>query len=221
MIAAQLAGNFQVPPLLDLVAVILLAITGALSAAKRGYDWIGTMAIAFITGCGGGLIRDMLLNVRPVILEHELYLWTVIGAVFLTTYFSKVFSRVPVVFLVADALGLAMYAVIGTQKALEAGLGVTAAILIGTLNGVGGALIRDILAREEASILKPGQWEAGIAFCASASFGLLGFFTDFPRAVIGLVVVVAAFFARLIAQRYNLRTRPFMPVGFETSRGDR
>src|SRR5262245_24262869 len=86
-------GDFHIPPLLDVVALILFAITGALSAAKRGYDWIGTMSIALATGCGGGLIRDILLNVRPVILEHEVYLWSVFIAVLVTVYFCRVLAR--------------------------------------------------------------------------------------------------------------------------------
>jgi len=68
------AAEFQIPPILEFSAIILFAITGALSAARRGYDWIGTMSIALVTGCGGGLIRDLLLNVRPVFLEHEAYI---------------------------------------------------------------------------------------------------------------------------------------------------
>ena len=78
--------RFQIPPILDLIAIILFAITGALSAARRGYDWIGAMSIALVTGCGGGLMRDILLNVRPVFLEHEAYIWAVLAAVLLSIY---------------------------------------------------------------------------------------------------------------------------------------
>ena len=78
--AFRYAAEFNIPPILEFIAIILFAITGALSAAKRGYDWIGAMSIALATGCGGGLIRDILLNVRPVFLEHGAYLWAVFAA---------------------------------------------------------------------------------------------------------------------------------------------
>ena len=117
------AAEFQIPPVLDLIAIILFAITGALSAAKRGDDWIGAMSIALVTGCGSGLIRDILLNVRPVFLEHGAYLWAVFAAVLLSIYLFPFVSRMRWIFVVADALGLAMYAVIGTQKSLNDGLG--------------------------------------------------------------------------------------------------
>ena len=174
--ALRYAAEFQIPPILDFIAIILLAVTGALSAVKRGYDWIGALSIALVTGCGGGLIRDILLNVRPVFLEHEAYIWAVFAAVLLSIYVFPLVSRMRWIFLVADALGLAMYAVIGTQKSLNSGLGISAAILIGTLNAIGGGLVRDILTREEASLLKPGQWYAGIAFGGGVLFCL-------PRAV--------------------------------------
>ena len=87
------AAGFPILPILDLIAIILFAITGALSAAKRGYDWIGAVSIACVTGCGGGLTRDILLNVRPVFLEHEAYIWAVFAAVLLSIYFFPLVSR--------------------------------------------------------------------------------------------------------------------------------
>ncbi len=213
----HLVGQFHVPPALDTLAVILFAITGALSAAKREYDWIGTMAIALVTGCGGGLIRDVLLNVRPVLLEHDVYLVAVFLAVFLVTYFCRTLARFRTIFFVADALGLSMYAVLGTQKALNNGLGIVAAILVGTVSAVGGGLIRDILTQQEASLLKPGQWYAVIAFGASASFCLLTLLTPIPGAAAGVLIVICAFTARVLAHRFNLQTRPLKPIGFESS----
>ena len=210
------AAGFQILPILDLIAIILFAITGALSAAKRGYDWIGTVSIALVTGCGGGLTRDILLNVRPVFLEHEAYIWAVFTAVLLSIYFFPLVSRMGWIFLVADALGLAMYAVIGTQKALNSGLGISAAILIGTLNAIGGGLIRDILTREEARLLKPGQWYAGIASGGSVLFCLLSRLLHVPSAVGGTLVVLVAFTARIVAHRYDLQTQAVRPVGFDT-----
>ena len=155
------AADFHIPPVLDAIAIILFAITGARSAAKRGYEWIGTMAIALVTGCGGGLIRDILLTPRPVFLEHGAYIGAVSGTVLLTIYLVPLVSRMRWIFLVVDALGLAMYAAIGTQASLKSGLGISAAILVGTLNAIGGGLIRDILTREQSSLLKPGQWTRG------------------------------------------------------------
>lgn len=214
--AFRYAAEFQIPPILEFIAIILFAITGALSAAKRGYDWIGAMSIALVTGCGGGLTRDILLNVRPVFLEHGAYLWAVLAAVLLSIYLFPLISRMRWIFVVADALGLAMYSVIGTQKSLNDGLGISAAIFIGTLNAIGGGLIRDILTREEASLLKPGQWYAGIAFGGSVLFCLLSRLLRVPPAVAGTLVVLVAFTARLVAYRYDLRTRAVRPVGVDT-----
>jgi uncharacterized membrane protein YeiH len=213
--AFRYAAEFHIPPILEFIAIILFAITGALSAAKRGYDWIGALSIALVTGCGGGLIRDTLLNVRPVFLEHEAYIWAVFAAVLLSIYLFPLVSRMYWIFLVSDALGLAMYAVIGTQKSLNSGLGISAAILIGTLNAIGGGLIRDVLTREEARVLKPGQWYAGIAFGGSVLFCLLSRLLHVRPATAGTLVVLVAFTARILAYRYDLKTRAVRPVGFD------
>lgn len=212
-----LIGDFGIPPALDALAVILFAITGALSAAKRNYDLIGTMCIALAVGCGGGLLRDILLNVRPVILERDSYLVAVALAVFIATYFCEMLARIQWAFLVFDALGLAMYAVIGTQKALGAGLQITAAALIGMLNAIGGGIIRDILTQEEVGLLKPGQWNAIIALGASLLFALSQRFTSIPAAAAGIVIVVGAVGARLLAVHYDIRTKPLRPIGFSAT----
>ena len=173
------------------------------------------MSIALVTGCGGGLIRDLLLNVRPVFLEHQAYIGAIFAALLLSICLFPLTSRMRWVFLVADALGLAMYAVIGTQKSLNSELGIFAAILVGTLNAIGGGLIRDVLTREEASLLKPGQWYAGIAFGASVLFCILSRLLHVPPAVAGTLVVFVAFTARILAYRYDLQTRALRPVGFD------
>lgn len=214
----RLVGDFSVPPSIDMLAVILFAITGALSAAKRDYDWIGTAAIALVTGCGGGLIRDILLNVRPVILEHDHYLLGVVAAVVVTVFFCQTLSKFRWIFAAADALGLAIYAVVGTQKTFNEGFGITAAILIGTLNAIGGGLVRDILTGEEVSLLKPGELHAAIAFGASLVFALLLYYTAMSAALAGVLVVLPTCAAKYFAHRFNLSTRPLRPVGFDSSR---
>lgn len=213
----HLIGEFYVPLTLDVVAVILFAITGALSAAKQGYDWIGVMAIALVVGTGGGLIRDILLNVRPVLIENEPYLWAVIIGVLLSVYYCGQLARIRWVFLFADALGLAIYAVLGTQKSLEHGLGITSAILIGTINAIGGGLIRDILFLQEPSLLKPGQFYTVIALGTSFCFALLVEFTSLPGALAGILVISGAVVARIFAKRYDVKTRPLKPRGFDSS----
>ena len=80
---------------------------------------------------------------------------------------------------------------------------------------MGGGLIRDVLTREEASLLKPGQWYAGIAFGGSVLFCLLSRVLHVPPAVAGVLVVLVAFTARIIAHRYDLQTRAVKPVGFD------
>ena len=212
-----ITGEFHIPVWVDFVALMMFGITGALSAAKREYDWLGVLAIALVTGAGGGLIRDVLLNVKPALLQNEPYLWAVIIALIISVFFCGILSRFRWVFRVADALGLSLYAVIGTQKAINQGLGMMASILIGTLNAIGGGLIRDILTQQEVTLLKPGELYAMIAFAACIAFWIVVNFTSIPSSVAGGVIILLAFVAKLFAYRHNIRTRALKPRGYDSS----
>ena len=200
--------GFEVPIGFSLLAYFTFGITGALAGLKRGYDVIGVLFLATITAGGGGLIRDgILISGGPAkMLTDGRYMIVVIMAAVMTHLFHRYVDRLNRTIAVIDALGLGAFAAHGVQRSLDAGLSVPAAILGGTITAVGGGLLRDILVREEPLLFKPGQFYALVALGGCGLFVALVQTDWMTTTVAALITVVAVFFVRMLAIRYNWRT---------------
>lgn len=203
-----LVGQFELSIWFDLAATFLFALTGALSARKKGYDVVGILALAFATGAGGGLIRDsiFLRNSPPVVITDSSYLMVITLAAGIGFVFGERLNRFRVVFIMFDALGLGAYAVVGAQKSLNQGLAVSAAVLIGVLNAVGGGLLRDVLAREEPMLFKPSEFYAIAAFLGCAVFLLLALSMNLKAGQAALVAITCTFLFRVLSLRFGWKS---------------
>lgn len=140
---------------LDLVGIAVFATAGALSGISKRLDLFGVVVIAGVSGLGGGFLRDVLLGDTPAVaLRDWRYLAAPIPAALVVFFRASGVQRLRHALLVLDALGLGLFAVAGTEKALRSGLGVLASIGIGVIAGVGGGVIRDVLLREIPIILR-------------------------------------------------------------------
>jgi uncharacterized membrane protein YeiH len=154
-----------VPLWVDIVAVAVAALPGALIATRIGFDVTGVVLLAIVNGLGGGMIRDTLLQQgTPAALASPWLLVTALavgGAVFLAaTTIDELHGRMTRVITVLDAIVLGLISVVGTSKALDADLPVLSCVLVGVLAGVGGGLIRDVLINEQPEVLRPGTFYA-------------------------------------------------------------
>jgi len=201
----------QLPLAFDLGATFVAGLAGALVAARRQYDYVGVFALAFVTGLGGALIRDgiFLTQGPPMAVRDSRYLLAVVAATLVAVGINQLNRPLARVVLVFDAIGLGVYAVVGADRSVAAGLGHLGAILVGVVNAVGGGVLRDVLMREEPVIFKPGQYYAAAA--ALGAFLYVGL-----RATLEMNPQPAAFIAggvailvRLLAVRYDWRTRPW------------
>lgn len=195
----------------DLFAVFMFASSGALAAIRKKYDFIGVLVLAFVSGLGGGLIRDAIFIQAgpPLAVRDSSYLIVILAAFILSMLFHTKLSRLKRTTLIVDALGLGAYGVVGCQAALQAGLVPLAAIIVGVFNATGAGLIRDVLIREEPIIFKPGQFYAGAAIAGCSVFvgmTLLGI----DAILAGIVATATAFVLRLLAVKFNWQTRPVL-----------
>ena len=135
--------------LLDLCAVAVCAITATLEARRRELDLFGVVAIAVIAGIGGGTLRDILLGRLPVYWIHDpIYVAVGMVAGTLTFFLGRRLNLPKNFFLIPDAIGLALFTVIGTSIALKLNTPWLIAGLMGVITGVFGGVIRDILCNE-------------------------------------------------------------------------
>lgn len=140
---------------LDLAGVAVFAVSGALEAARKQLDLVGFLFVAAVTGIGGGTLRDVLLDRGPVFWVHEpVYLWVTSAAAVATFLIAPHIERRAVVLLWADALGMAVFCVLGARMALDAGAAPEVAVLMGTMTATFGGLIRDVVCTETPLLLK-------------------------------------------------------------------
>ncbi|RAI60066.1 trimeric intracellular cation channel family protein [Roseicella frigidaeris] len=158
---------------LDLAGSAVFAASGALVAARKGLDAVGFVVIAVVTGFGGGTLRDLLLGRMPPFWLQDPTWLAIASAVALLVFFlgHRLESRFQAL-LWADALGLALYAVLGAEIALLAGAQPWAAVLLGTVTATFGGVVRDVICNEIPLLLRQEIY-ALAALAGAAVFVLL------------------------------------------------
>ena len=202
--------NLTLPVIFDLGAVFVFGITGALAAVYRGYDFIGLFALAFVTGVGGGLIRDSVFiqHGPPAVATDWRYFFAILLSGIVGLLFHKRKKNIRKIIAFFDAVGLGAYAVVGVQKALAASLSIPASIMVGVINAAGGGLLRDILVREEPLLFKPGQLYVLAALAGCVLFILLTRYSGIRAEVAALITIVFTFLLRVLAIKFNWSTKP-------------
>jgi uncharacterized membrane protein YeiH len=140
---------------LDLFGVAVFAASGALAGVAAQLDLLGVLVLASITAVGGGTLRDVLLNRHPIFwIEDSRPIYTIIAATAVTLVWVHFFPIPRDALLIADAVGLAVFAISGAQVAEKAGCRALVIVLMGTLTGAGGGVLRDLLSAKVPLILR-------------------------------------------------------------------
>jgi uncharacterized membrane protein YeiH len=140
---------------LDLAGIFVFAISGALVAVRKGLDVFGVLVLAGTTGLGGGFLRDVLIDATPpAALQDWRYLLVPLLAGLLAFVYHPAIGRMERSVNVLDAFGLGLFCVTGSLKALDYGLGVAPAALMGMVTGIGGGMLRDLLAGRVPAVFR-------------------------------------------------------------------
>jgi uncharacterized membrane protein YeiH len=141
--------------LLDLFGVAVFAISGALAAGRKSLDLLGVVIIAVVTAVGGGTTRDLLLDRHPVFwIADPTYLLVIIIASLFTIWYTQYKEPPEKALLIADALGLAVFTILGAQVTQEIVSSSVIIIIMAAITGTVGGLIRDVLSNEIPLILR-------------------------------------------------------------------
>ena len=140
----------------DIAGTVVFAVEGAMAAVNGNLDLIGIMTLAFCTALGGGIVRDVLLGaLPPASLRDWRYPTIVLTAAAAVFFLHHGVRGIPAEsILILDAAGLAIFAIAGTQKALLYKMNPLVAVLLGTVTGVGGGTIRDVLLNQVPTVLR-------------------------------------------------------------------
>ena len=223
MVANALTGPFQLPVYFDYPATFVWALSGGLLAARLRLDPTGVSIIALVTAAGGGLLRDgLFLNVGPpALLRTPIYIILIAIATLIVVVAGPLVLRIPffdhIVDLI-DVFGLGAYAIVGLQLSLSLGLSAPAAVFVGTVNSVGGGLLRDILLRRTPELLQPGSPKGIVAIAGCIAYVAMTNLITLPEALAGLLAIGLVFVIRVLVLRLNLQTMPipgFSPINHE------
>jgi uncharacterized membrane protein YeiH len=209
---------FVIPLWADLTAVALGGVEGALFASaflgKRRLDLLGVAIIGILVGMGGGLIRDILLNVTPATLQSNWYLLTATTAALVGMLLAPPLQRVRGVIVGLDAVVIGMFGAFGTSKALALGLPFVPAVFVGVCAAVGGSVLRDVIMGLPVAVMHVGSLyavAAGAGCLTLATLNALGV-PILGAAITGIVVtavirVLAVVFDVSLPEQRALRRR--------------
>jgi uncharacterized membrane protein YeiH len=193
---------------LDLAGVAVFAVSGVLAAGRKGLDWLGVLVIATLTAIGGGTVRDLLLDRHPIFwIVQPTYLIVIGIAAVLTLLYVRARPAPGNALAFADALGLALFTIAGAQIAQGAALTPIIVVLMATITGVAGGVLRDVLCAEIPLILRRDIYATASIAGASLYLVLEASGVSRPWASgLGMTTVVAL---RVFAIRRGLRLPTF------------
>ncbi len=189
--------------ILDLVGTAVFAITGALAAGRKRMDIFGVVVLGCVTALGGGTLRDIILGAYPIFwISNTGYLGAATIAA-IGTFITARYWKLPTTLLMyGDAVGLAVFTVIGFQKGLQATHEFSIGIVMGVTTGVVGGIIRDLLSGEIPLILRREIY-ASASLCGALLLAILSYL-GLPSPLIILVAASVILIFRLAALHWNL-----------------
>src|SRR3954468_8444876 len=136
---------------LNLAGTFVFGLSGGLAAVRARLDLFGVVVLAAVVALAGGITRDVLIGTPPASFRDWRYLAAAAAAGLVCFFAGRTLERAERSVMLPDALGLGLFAVTGATKALQFGLGPLQAVLLGTITGVGGGMLRDVLLRQGAA----------------------------------------------------------------------
>jgi uncharacterized membrane protein YeiH len=189
---------------LDWVGTFVFALSGGLLGVQKRFDLFGVLFLSFVVSVVGGIMRDVLIGAMPPAAITEIHYFVIaIGGGLITFYWYPRVASLQHQILILDAVGLALFAVIGAQKAINYGINPLMSAIMGMLTGIGGGMTRDVLAGNVPFVLRGDLYAvAALAGAAIVSIGtVMGVQPTYPM-LLGAAVCI---FLRLMAIYYNWR----------------
>lgn len=198
----DIISKITIADILEFTGTFAFAVSGIRMAATKKFDWFGALVVGFVTAVGGGTLRDLMLGITPFWMLNPLYIVTSLLALLIALINQKIIVKFHYTFFTFDTIGLALFTVVGIEKTLHAGFPFWVAIIMGTITGSAGGMMRDVLINEIPLIFRKEIYAlaciaGGIIYWLAAVAGL-------PATLGQLLAIVAVIVVRIIAVKYHI-----------------
>lgn len=188
----------------ELFGTFFFAISGAMAMHDRDHDWFGASFTGFITAIGGGSLRDIVLGSYPLVWIGDInFLYAIIAGILVALAFFSKLVRLKRTFFLFDTLGIAIFTIIGVEKALNLGVRPEIAAIMGIFTAVMGGVIRDVLANETPVIFRKEIY-ATACLAGAVFYLLMNFQLGVDRNINLLVSSAVIIIIRVLAVKYKL-----------------
>ena len=198
----------EIPFWLELIAVFACSVLGSVAAVKEKYDVFGTVAIGLITGLGGGILRDLLLQ------DYGIYAFSqpsliLVGAAasVMVFYFHRLTTGLPKLLDFMDNLSMSLWCIVSVGKGLSAGLSIVPAVILGFTTAVGGGVLRDIIMNKKPAAFTPGTLYGSAAIAGCVIYALLAQ-DESLKHLAAWACAIMVFALRYAALYFDWQTKP-------------
>lgn len=196
-------SNIRFVDVIEFLGTFAFAISGIRLASAKRFDWFGALVVGLVTAIGGGTLRDLLLGLTPFWMLSSVYLWCTILALGCVIVYRKILVRLNNTFFWFDSIGLGLFVVVGAEKALALGYDSWVIVIMATITGVVGGIVRDILINEIPIIFTQELYAVaciigGILFCILHHMGV-------SMPVTQVVTALSVFIIRILATKFQWR----------------
>lgn len=193
--------NIRFVDIIEFLGTFAFAISGVRLASTRNFDLFGAFTIGFITAIGGGTLRDLFIGVTPFWVTNPVYLWATLLALLFVMLFRNRIVKLKYTFFLFDSIGLGLFVVVGTEKTLALGFAPWAAVIMGTITGSFGGMLRDVLITEIPLIFRKEVY--ALACVIGAIFFTIAYALNMNIVLNELITAGIVILIRILAVKYH------------------
>ena len=187
--------------ILEIVGTFAFAVSGIKTASSKNFDWFGAYVVGVATAIGGGTLRDVMLGIPPFWMTNSIYVICCGLALLWVILFGKRIIRQQSTWFIFDTIGLALFNIIGIEKTINMHYPLWMAVIMGSVTGAAGGVIRDILINEIPLIFRKDIY--AVACILGGIIYIIAYKIDMPAEISAILSAFTVIIIRILAVKYH------------------